>query len=743
MNRSDDGMDASASARVDDTAAQPAAECPERFAIPAASSLHERRPRTLKHGDTFAVFDHSGDAIAGPGSPEGIYHRDTRYLSHFHLTLCDARPILLSSSLRDDNVALNCDLSNPDLSDARGERTLSNDLIHIRRVRFLWQGAMYERLTVGNYDRAAHTLSLELYFEADFADLFEVRGSKRERRGTIHEPVVGPDRVRLSYDGLDGVHRATEIRFEPAPQSMGANRARFLLELEPRSSRTLIVRISCGDGADGTSLRRELIRAYRNARRELRDSSSRAASILASNEVFNRSVQRCVADTYMLVTETPHGPYPYAGIPWYSTVFGRDALITALETLWLDPEIAGGVLRYLAAHQARTFDPVADAEPGKILHEVRQGEMAELGEVPFRHYYGSIDSTPLFVMTAGAYLERTGDGALIEALWPNIEAALGWIERYGDRDGDGYVEYGRHTDEGLANQGWKDSHDSIFHADGSLAVGPIALAEVQAYVYGAWQAAAAMLYDLGDEEGAEAYRTKAGALRDRFDRDFFDEELGTYVPALDGRKRACRVKSSNAGHVLFTGLALPERAPPTAHTLMEPASFSGWGIRTIAAGQPRYNPMSYHNGSIWPHENAIIAAGLARYGLRREASAVFEGLFAASTYVDLRRLPELFCGFSRRPAQGPTFYPVSCIPQAWAAAAPLFLIQSSLGLSLDAAAREILFDQPHLPQFLDDVYLRNLTVAGARADIMLHRSGNKVLVDVRRREGDVRVIARV
>ncbi len=738
-------MDASATPRgVDATIEdEDAGASPERFAIPAAASLHERRPRTLKHGDTFAVFDHSGDAIAGPGSPEGIYHRDTRHLSHLHLTLSGARPILLSSSLRDDNIALLCDLSNPDLSDEHGKTVLSNDLIHIRRVRFLWQGAMYERLTVGNYDSVAHSLSLELYFESDFADLFEVRGSKRERRGTLHEPTVEADRVRLAYDGLDGVHRATVIRFEPEPYSIAANRAQFRLDLEPRSRKTLIVRISCGEVEEGASLRRELIRAYRSARRNLRNSSSRAASILSSNEVFNRSAQRSVADTYMLITETPYGPYPYAGIPWFSTVFGRDALITALETMWLDPEIARGVLRYLAVHQAREFDPVADAEPGKILHEVRQGEMAELGEVPFRHYYGSIDSTPLFVMTAGAYLERTGDTALLETLWPNIEAALNWIEQHGDRDSDGYVEYGRHTDEGLINQGWKDSHDSIFHADGSLAAGPIALAEVQAYVYGAWQAAASILSSLGNIEGAAVYRMKAEALRDRFDRDFFDEELGTYVLALDGRKQPCRVKSSNAGHVLFTGLAFPERALQTARTLMEPASFSGWGIRTIAAGQPRYNPMSYHNGSIWPHENAIIAAGLSRYGFRREATAVFEGLFAASTYVDLRRLPELFCGFARRPAQGPTFYPVSCIPQAWAAAAPLFLIQSSLGLSLDGAAGQIAFDEPHLPEFLDDVLLRNLTVGEGRADIMLHRSGNKVLVDVRKREGDVRVITRV
>lgn len=718
-------------------------KAPTQFFIPASASLHERRPRTLKHGDTFAVFDHSGDVISGPGSPEGVYHRDTRHLSHFYLTINDARPILLSSSLRDDNATLKCDLSNPDILDADGKQVLGNDLIHIRRVRFLCQNSVYERLTIVNYDEEVRSVSLELQFESDFADLFEVRGTRREGRGSYRDPVVGTDRVHLSYDGLDEITRTTAIRFEPAPDTLDGRQARFHFNLKPRSVQRILFQISCGELSDEEPLQRTLVQAYRSTRRFLRKSSARAASIVSSNEEFNQAVKRCVADTYMLVTDTEYGLYPYAGIPWFSTVFGRDALITAMETLWLDPEIARGVLRYLAAHQAREFDPAADAEPGKILHEIRRGEMAELGEVPFRHYYGSIDSTPLFVMLAGAYLERTGDKGLVEDIWPNIQAALDWIETYGDRDGDGYVEYGRHTDEGLANQGWKDSHDSVFHADGTMARGPIAMAEVQAYVYGAWEAAANVLNCLGDRAKAMGYRVKAESLRERFDRDFFDADLDSYVLALDGQKQPCRVRASNAGHVLFTGLAWPDRADRVARTLMDRTSFSGWGIRTIASSEARYNPMSYHNGSIWPHENAIIAAGLSRYGFRKEAAEIFEGLFAASTYLDLHRLPELFCGFPRRMAQGPTFYPVSCIPQAWSAAAPLFLMQSSLGMSLDAAARQIVFDEPCLPPFLDDVLLRNLTVGGASADIMLRRSRNKVLIDVLKREGGMSVLSRI
>ncbi len=398
------------------------------------------------------------------------------------------------------------------------------------------------------------------------------------------------------------------------------------------------------------------------------------------------------------------------------------------------------MLGYLAAHQATSFDPAADAEPGKILHEVRHGEMAELGEVPFRHYYGSIDSTPLFVMLAGAYLERTGDAAFLTSILPHIEAALEWIDAHGDRDGDGFVEYGRLTDQGLQNQRWKDSHDSIFHADGTLARGPIALAEVQAYVYGAWQAAGALFATIGQEARAAEYRDRAARLRDRFDAAFFDAALGTYVLALDGDKRPCRVRSSNAGHVLYTGLAREERVEAVVRTLMAPASFSGWGVRTIASTEARYNPMSYHNGSIWPHDNALIAGGFARYGYQREAAQIFEGLFAAATYVDMMRLPELFCGFPRRRSQGPTFYPVACSPQAWSAAAPLALIQSSLGLRFNVPAAQISFHQPKLPHFLHSLAIKDLSIGPDRVDIMLDRLGDQVVVKPMKHDGDARIV---
>nr|CAD6436474.1 amylo-alpha-1,6-glucosidase [Rhizobium sp. Q54] len=711
-----------------------------QFFIPASASLQERRPRTLKHGDTFAVFDHNGDVISGPGSPEGIFHRDTRYLSHFYMTIGGARPMLLSSTLRDDNATLTCDLTNPDLFDESGKMVLEHDLVHIRRTRFLWQGRCLERLLVRNFDDQPHEVSVELAVDADFADLFEVRGTKRSKRGTRHPTITTKDGIELSYTGLDEFRRSTSIRFEPAPAKVTAQQAVYRLQLQPRQASSIFIEIAC-NLEPGGSPTAAFFKGLRDARRALRLSSSRAAAVETSNDIFNEALRRSVSDIYMLLTDTPEGPYPYAGIPWFSTVFGRDAIITALQTLWLDPTIAKGVLGHLAANQATGVDPAADAEPGKILHEVRYGEMAELGEVPFRRYYGSVDSTPLFVMLAGAYLERTGDLETLGRLWPNIEAALAWIEDYGDRDGDGFVEYGRMTEEGLVNQGWKDSYDSVFHADGTLARGPIALAEVQAYVYAAFSAAALICRKLNRRQQASRYSARAASLQFAFDAAFFDEALGTFVLALDGDKRACRVRASNAGHALLTGIAYSERAEAVVKTLMEPSSFCGWGIRTIPSTEARYNPMSYHNGSVWPHDNSLIASGLGRYGYRKEASKVFEGLFAASTYIDLRRLPELFCGFRRHRAQGPTFYPVACSPQAWAAAAPLSLLQSTLGLTFDPDNAQVTFERPVLPAFLEEVIIRNLSVGNGAVDVALRRSGKQVTVEVLDRRGGLNVVS--
>jgi glycogen debranching enzyme len=426
-------------------------------------------------------------------------------------------------------------------------------------------------------------------------------------------------------------------------------------------------------------------------------------------------------------------------VPWFSAPFGRDGLIAALQSLWVAPELARGVLSYLAARQADAVSPERDAQPGKILHEVRDGEMAALGEIPFGRYYGSHDATPLFVMLAGAHYRHTGDLELASDLWPNVEAALAWIDGPADPDHDGLIEYARRQPTGLVQQGWKDSDDSIFHADGTLAEGPIALCEIQGYVFAARQAAADLAAALGHEGRAGELRAQAERLRVQFEESFWDEELGSYGIALDGDKRLCRVPTSNPGHCLWTGIASEERAASVVEQLLDDAMFSGWGMRTVAAGQSRYNPMSYHDGSIWPHDNAISALGMARYGHVGAAGTVMQGLFDASRHFELARMPELFCGFTRRPGEGPTHYPVACSPQSWAAGAVFMLLQACMGLEIDALESTVRISNARLPAFLDHLELENLVVGDALLSLRVQRQGDGVEVDILERRGSVSV----
>jgi len=699
------------------------------------------RTLVLKHGNSFAVFDRYGDIQAQGHSEQGIYHQDTRFLSQLNLLLADGRrPVLLNSTLKQDNSLLTVDLTIPEIIE-KNKPIVRIDTIHVFRAKLLYQDTCYEHLRLCNYGATSVSIPFILIFSADFADIFEVRGKQREAHGHhLSEEINNQkQRITLAYTGLDNITRHTHIQLNNANAKINNNNARFEVTLAPGEDKDIYISIQC-DANQNTTPTTDYLNALQKLSAELKTARENHCAIHTSNEQFNDWLNRSQVDLNLLISNTPHGPYPFAGVPWFSTPFGRDGIITALHSLWINPNIARGVLAFLAANQATETDPIREAEPGKILHETRGGEMSTLGEVPFAQYYGTIDATPLFIVLANAYYQHTGDRAFIESIWQNIEAALNWIDNYGDKDGDGFFEYACQNEKGLSQQGWKDSDDSIFHADGSAATGAIALCEVQAYVYDAWRCAAKLYVILEKSDKAEALEKKANALKKRFNRAFWCDELGTYALALDGDKRPCQVRSSNAGHTLFSGIATRRHARRTIETLLNKTGYSGWGVRTLATGENRYNPMSYHNGAVWPHDNAMIALGFARYGYRKEAAQILTGLFEASLFLDLRRMPELFCGFLKRKGEGPTLYPLACAPQAWSSTVIFALLQACLGIEISNTPQpKVIFCRPWLPSWLDSLEIKKLTVGNASVDVFLQRYDNDVGVNVLRREGNIKV----
>ena len=710
----------------------------DKWYVSATSARTEESPQVLKQDETFVLFDHFGDVqVAGPGE-QGLYDEDTRYLSYQELLVDGVRPLYLGSTVKENNSLLIVELMNPDLTRG-GEVRVSKGTVHIFRAKLLWKAACYEHIRLTNHGRETVELTLAITFDADFIDLFEVRGMVREQRGDRLPSKVETDQAELRYLGRDARLRSTRLSFSPTPTALNEQQATFDVHLDPGAEQHLYCTVACIGGGQEAPARltyEEALKRNDAARKEVR---SDCCTIETSNPLVNLWISRSVSDLAMLTTALATGPYPYAGVPWYSTTFGRDGILTARACLWVDPSLARGVLEFLAATQATEPDPQRDAEPGKILHEARRSEMARTGEIPFGRYYGTVDATPLFIALAGAYHRRTGDLDFIRRIWPQVRLALDWIDRYGDLDGDGFVEYARRSNEGLVQQGWKDSHDSIFHADGRLADAPIALCEVQGYVYEAKLMAAELAHHLDDAGLSARLRDEADLLRQRFAKAFWSEELGMYAIALDGDKRPCRVASSNAGHALWTGIAPPGHARRIVERLMADDFFRGWGIRTVAAGEARYNPMSYHNGSVWPHDNALIAAGMARYGHTDEALRVLAALFDASLHFDGHRLPELFCGFARRPSEGPTLYPVACSPQAWASAAVFGMLQAVLGLDFHPGGPEISLRSPRLPEFIQWMRVNHLGVGQHTADLLLQRYRNNVGIEVMRKQGDIEV----
>lgn len=714
-----------------------AIENENRYYVSAQSSLPDSQTKVLMAGDLFAVFDRQGDLRTPSFIEQGLFYKEMRHLSRLVLRLKDQVLLLLSSSVRTDNAVFTADLTNPAVR-LIDQREVRRGALHFLRSSLLWGNTCSQQIQVQNYDHQVVTIELVLELESDFADIFEVRGSKRERHGNLLNPRVEPSALTLLYEGLDGLRRETRIESSILPAAVSLNQMRIPIKMLPGEQVELGIDIHCrtGEEADVSKLEINIADLLAKRRREIFE-----VEIYTSNEQFNDWINRSKADLRMLITSTSGGLYPYAGVPWYSTIFGRDGIITALECLWMCPDIAKGVLSCLSSTQAWETSPDRDSEPGKILHEMRQSEMARCGEVPFGRYYGSVDATPLFLLLAAEYYRRTGDLEFISQIFSNIERALCWIDRYGDRDGDGFVEYGHSSPRGLSQQGWKDSQDSVFHSDGRLAEGPIALCEVQGYVYAAKNRIADVFEHLGKPERAAILRREAAALQDKFRKAFWCAGISSYAIALDGEKQRCEVRSSNAGQILFSGIDSGCHGRTIVSGLESENFYSGWGVRTIAAGEARYNPMSYHNGSVWPHDNALIALGLSEEKDKTLVEKILTGIFDASIFFDLHRMPELFCGFPRRTGEAPTLYPVACAPQAWAAGSSFLLLQSCLGMQIDAPNSVIRFVHPMLPESVPSVRIAGIRVGSAEVSLEITRNEKTVSTAILDRHGEIDILS--
>ena len=690
---------------------------------------------TLIDGKTFLSTILSGDLMP-PGAPDvGFFHDDTRFLSRLELRVGGYRTVVLSSSTEQTFVS-QIELTTGHTT-LRETYEIPENTVHIRREQLLASDTFYDYLTFENFNFHEVMLAIEIAFEADFMDVFQVRGVSRDRLGHYYKPVIHPDSIIFHYCGLDGVARDTTIRFSPEPEHVEGTTACWRLALAPfkrfQLQSTVVPEVA---GKLSRAGQRDFAQQVRLRREAFARWESRSTHLHSSNRIFDHMVGASKGDFHALQIPESNEHVIAAGIPWFATMFGRDSIIAAYQSLLLNPRLAIETLRVLSRYQGTEVNDWRDEEPGKILHELREGEMTRANEIPFSPYYGSVDATPLWLILLSETYNWTADEQLVRDLMPNAYRALEWIERYGDLDGDGFVEYKRRSARGLANQGWKDSWDAILHRDGEAAKAPIALCEVQGYVYEAKYRMAALLRGFGDAATADKLKRDAAEMAKRFEKAFWMPKRGFYALALDDQKRQVEVISSNAGHLLFTRMLTQERARVVTERLMRPDMFSGWGCRTLSQDERVFNPLSYHRGSVWPHDNSIVAHGMALYEFREAANQVFNALSQAALNFRDYRLPELFCGIERREYDEPVQYPVSCSPQAWASGAVFLFLTSVLGIRPSAPRKELNIVSPTLPLFLDHLYVRNLQVGGSRIDLDFTRRGTRTFCNVVDISGD-------
>ncbi|HUA33225.1 MAG TPA: glycogen debranching N-terminal domain-containing protein [Candidatus Binataceae bacterium] len=712
------------------------------FYVRASSLTSRRATRVLANGESFAVFEGGGDILETPDEPLGFFHRDTRYLSRFEMRIAGEVPYFLNSYASRENAQLRINLSNPDLG-VRGESIdLPRSSLQIERNWAIAGAALFHKVLVRSFAEVPIEVPLDFVFGVDFADLFEVRGYRRNSLGQHFIPTSTGRTVEYEYQGLDKVKRHTRVVFEDTPESLDTGHASYLLTLQPGEQKELEIRIIADAAESDGALSAHPVQfdeALAQRRSEIARLDAEWTAISASNESLDSLLRRSSADLTSLVRFAPDEMFMMAGVPWFATLFGRDSILTALFALPFNPALAEGTLTTLAKLQGTEVNQRRDEQPGKIVHEIRGGELAAIGEVPFGRYYGSVDSTPLFLWLLGSYVAATGDLKLAEQLWSNVERGIEWIEKWGKRDGDPYVTYIRETPRGLANQGWKDSFDGISHADGSLARAPIALCEVQGYVYAAYTSLADVARRLNFHDLADKLTERAASLKESFARDFWLDDERIVALALDGDRKPCRVMTSNAGHCLATGLLERNHAEALAERLISEEMFTGWGVRTLSGRERRYNPMSYHNGSLWPHDNAIVAAGLARIKGRRGVARILNGLRQAADYLGTGSLPELFCGFPRDERLGPVPYPVACHPQAWSAASIFMILRAMLGMEIRAFDSKLVMDSPTMPEWLDWLKIENLKVGDGAVSLIVRRVPEGASIGILERRGDVTV----
>ena len=714
-------------------ASEPAISHSPAHQVVTADVQSSDKQLTLKHDDCFGLFNEIGDIDAEARTEAGLYRAGVRHLSRLTLTINSFRPLLLAAMPREDNVLLAVNLTNPDVRGDGGRVVLPRGTLHLTRTRFIWNGVCHEMIKVRNFALTSINVELAIRFAADFENIIDIRAQRRVDAGRARFERVERDSVTQGYLGADEVVRETVVDCHTPPDSISSDALRYKLQIGSRGEKTIAIAIGCRSASNPVqiaSYARSLAAAEELARTDGRPPTQ----VDSTDAQFNEWLQRSAADIGMMLTATPHGRIPAAGLPWLDAAFGRDAILTALQTLWVWPQIARNVLRYLAATQSADSFPANGAEPGKILNEARGGDIAP-------NYFG-VDTTPLFVMLASAYYARTADLDFVAELWPAISSALSWIDVYGDIDGDGFVESRPPRAGHLPQHGWKSSPDAIFHADGRVAAGPLALCEVQGYVYGAKLGAARIARSLGEMPRAIALVEAAQELQAKFNAAFWCPDIETFAPALDGDKQRCSVRTSNPGHCLYTGIAHAERGRQVIAGLGDEQMFSGWGVRTVSESELRFNPMSYHNGSVWPHDNALLAAGAARYDDKTFALRVLTAQFDAARQFDLLRLPELICGFRRRGREAPLQFPVACSPQSCSAAAPFLLLQSVLGISIDALDRQVVLAHPVVPEGFEEIRVKNLEVGEASVDFTVRRHAGSVSVSVERREGKLDLVIR-